>query len=233
METQKTYRIPTLKRLPSYLRELRNLRERGKRYVASPALAEALGVDAITARKDMEMLGASGMPGVGFDVQALIDSIEDCLGCKNSSEAFLAGTGDFGKALLGYGGFGEYGLKIVAAFDHDPIPEGKSIHGIPVFGYSHFRHYAERLNIRLGILCTGEDEAQKTAELMVESGILAIWNFTAHTLRLPPGIIRQRVNLAGDLAVLSVKLAERLRSGDTGTLPRSAGESAAEGKKKG
>ncbi len=225
METQKTYRIPTLKRLPSYLRELKRLRDGEKRYVASPALAEALGVDAITARKDMEMLGASGMPGVGFDVQTLIDSIEDFLGCKNSSEAFLAGTGDFGKALLGYGGgFAEYGLKIVAAFDHDPIPEGESVHGIPVFGYSHFRHYAERLNIRLGILCTGEDEAQKTADLMVESGILAIWNFTAHTLRLPPGIIRQRVNLAGDLAVLSVKLAERLRSGNTGERFRTPNE---------
>ena len=56
-----------------------------------------------------------------------------------------------------------------------------------------------------------DDDAQKIAELMVDSGILAIWNFTAHTLQLPEHIIRQRVNLGGDLAVLSVKLAEKLR----------------------
>lgn len=157
------------------------------------------------------MLGVVGSPGVGFRVEELIDGIETFLGWKNSSEAFLVGTGDFGRALLGYSGFAAYGVRIVAAFDPDPVEEGLEIHGVPVFGLSHFAHYTGRLGIHIGILCVPDDDAQKIAELMVDSGILAIWNFTAHTLQLPEHIIRQRVNLGGDLAVLSVKLAEKLR----------------------
>ena len=211
MKKSNVYSIPALKRLPAYLRELKRLRAEGQLRVASPALARALHIDTIIARKDMEMLGVVGSPGVGFRVEELIDGIETFLGWKNSSEAFLVGTGDFGRALLGYSGFAAYGVRIVAAFDPDPVAEGLEIHGVPVFGLSHFAHYTGRLGIHIGILCVPDDDAQKIAELMVDSGILAIWNFTAHTLQLPEHIIRQRVNLGGDLAVLSVKLAEKLR----------------------
>lgn len=210
MQKTKTYSIPTLKRLPSYLRELRQFQIDGKEYAASPMLANTLQIDTITARKDMETIGAVGQPGVGFRVDELIDKIETFLGWKNTSEAFLVGLNDFGKALLGYHGFQEYGLKITAAFDQDPVPENTEINEIPVFGFSRFRHYAERLHIRIGILCVPDEKAQETAEVMVKSGILAIWNFTEQTLHLPPEIITQRVNLKGDLAVLSVKLAEQL-----------------------
>ena len=57
------------------------------------------------------------------------------------------------------------------------------------------------------------DEQTWLAELE-DAGIIAIWNFTGHTLQLPDEIIRQKANLAGDLAVLSVKLAARLREMD-------------------
>ena len=197
MKKSNVYSIPALKRLPAYLRELKRLQAEGQLRVASPALARALHIDTIIARKDMEMLGVVGSPGVGFRVEELIDGIETFLGWKNSSEAFLVGTGDFGRALLGYSGFA--------------VEEGLEIHGVPIFGLSRFTHYTGRLGIHIGILCVPDDDAQKIAELMVDSGILAIWNFTAHTLQLPEHIIRQRVNLGGDLAVLSVKLAEKLR----------------------
>ncbi len=210
MPGKKTYSIPALKRLPAYLRELRRLRGEGVARVSSPILARALRIDTISARKDLEMVGVTGSPGVGYSVEQLIDGIETFLGWKNASEAFLVGTGDFGRALLGYPGFAAHGLKIIAAFDRTPPPGEETIHDIPVFELSEFRHLAERLNIRLAILCVPEEEAQQTAEYLVDCGILAIWNFTEHTLHLPEHIIRQRVNLGGDLAVLSVKLAERL-----------------------
>ncbi len=210
MPGTKAYNIPSLKRLPAYLRELRRLEAAGQERVASTALAKALRIDPISARKDIEMVGAVGAPGVGFRVKELIDGIETFLGWKNASEAFLVGVGPLGAALLTYPGFAAYGLKVVAAFDVRPGAGPGVIGEVPVFGMEHFRHYAVRLQIRLGILCVDDDEAQSVAEEMVGSGILAIWNFTAHTLLLPEHIIRQRVNLGGDLAVLSVKLAELL-----------------------
>lgn len=210
MANKKTYSIPSLKRLPAYLRELRRLRDAGRERVSSPVLAKALRIDTISARKDLEMVGVVGSPGVGYRVRELIDGIETFLGWKNASEAFLVGTGGFGAALLGYSGFSAYGLKIIAAFDRH-AKDGESLHDVPVFGLSELRHLASRLKIRMAILCVPDDEAQEVADLLVDCGILAIWNITAHTLHLPGNIICQRVNLGGDFAVLSVKLAERLR----------------------
>lgn len=210
MQNKKTYSIPALKRLPAYLRELRRLREAARERVSSPVLARALRIDTISARKDLEMVGAVGSPGVGYRVRELIDSIETFLGWKNVSEAFLIGIDGFGAGLLGYGGFSAYGLKIIAAFDRE-AKAGESLYDVPVFGFSELRHLASRLKIRMAILCVPDDEAQEIADLLVDCGILAIWNFTALPLHLPPNVICQRVNLGGDFAVLSVKLAERLR----------------------
>ncbi len=214
------YSIPALKRLPAYLGELRKLSRQGAERVSCPTLAAALHLDAIGVRKDLEMAGATGSPGVGFRISELIDRLETFLGWKNTTEAFLVGAGELGSALLGYRGFEQHGLRIVAAFDRDPVEAGRSIHGIPVFGMSCFTHYTMRLQIRIGILCVPDAEAQRAAEHMAEAGIMAIWNFTDQTLKLPEEIIRQRVNLAGDLAVLSVRLAEKLR----GPAPSPAGE---------
>ena len=169
MPVPKVYTIPALKRLPAYLRELRVLHGKGERSVASPGLAEALHLDAMTVRKDLEMIGVAGLTGVGYPIEKLIDGIETFLGWKNTSDVFLT----------------------------------------------------ERLQVKMAILCVPDEEAQEVAELMAGAGIMAIWNFTRQPLRLPPDIIRQQVNLAGDLAVLSVKLAEKLHrhssSGESNT----------------
>ena len=223
MPAPKVYTIPALKRLPAYLHHLRALHASGEEYAASPALARALRLDSMTVRKDLELIGVAGLTGVGYPVEKLIDGIETFLGWKNSSEAFLAGTSEFGKALLGFRGFSAYGLKIIAAFDRNP-PEGETIHGIPVFPFSEFRHLTERLKIRMAILCVNDADAQKVADRMVEAGILAIWNFTRQTLHLPPEIITQQVNLAGDLAVLSVRLAEKLHNTTAVPEPERKGE---------
>ncbi len=47
--------------------------------------------------------------------------IEEFLGYGNTNNAVLIGAGKLGKALLGYSGFAEYGLNIVAGFDTDEI----------------------------------------------------------------------------------------------------------------
>ena len=105
MAPSKVYSIPTLKRLPVYLRELRSMRARGERHVASPTIAAALHLDTMTVRKDLELTGVAGLTGVGYSVDKLIDGIETFLGWKNTSEVFLVGTGGFGSVLPAYTGF--------------------------------------------------------------------------------------------------------------------------------
>ena len=42
----------------------------------------------------------------------------------------MVGTGNLGRALLGYKGFSHQGFRIVAAFDVDPAQVGGTIEGV-------------------------------------------------------------------------------------------------------
>ena len=124
----------------------------------------------------------------------------------------LVGAGNLGTALLGYRGLAEYKFNIVAAFDNDPDKTDTFIHGKPVYNISKLQEIAESMDIKIAILSVPCEYAQQAADHIVKSGIKAIWNFTNTPLSVPPEIIQQRVNMAGDLAELSVKLSGRIRN---------------------
>jgi redox-sensing transcriptional repressor len=46
--------------------------------------------------------------------------------------------------------------------------------------------------------------------MMIDNGIVAIWNFTPVHLDVPEGIIVEDVDMSASLAVLSHRLAEKL-----------------------
>jgi redox-sensing transcriptional repressor len=53
--------------------------------------------------------------------------------------------------------------------------------------------------------------AQHAANVMLRSGIRAIWNYTPVTLEVPPNVIVEDVKLSASLAVLSSRLTDLLR----------------------
>lgn len=200
--------LPTVKRLPMYYRLLKQLQSQGIEFVSSAHIAEVLDLEPIVVRKDMTNIGIIGKPRIGFDVNESVAFIEKMMNYNNPNEAFLIGVGHLGQALLGYKGFMQMGLNIVAAFDCDPAKIGMHIQGKEVFDISELPHLAERLNIETGILCVSEDAAQETADYLVKAGIKGIWNFTPTKLKVPEGIVVQREDLAEGLAVLIVKLSK-------------------------
>lgn len=70
-----------------------------------------------------------GKPKVGYDIDGLISDVECFLGYNNIKDAVLVGVGKLGQALMGYHGFDQYGLNIVAGFDIDDNVIGKEING--------------------------------------------------------------------------------------------------------
>jgi redox-sensing transcriptional repressor len=52
--------VPTLKRLPLYLRLLRKMKETGDEYASGAVMARELGLDPIVVRKDLAIAGAGG-----------------------------------------------------------------------------------------------------------------------------------------------------------------------------
>ena len=68
----KIQRLPSIKRLPTYLRELKVVRKEGREVISAAAMAERLEMEAIVVRKDLEITGATGYPGIGYDINDLI-----------------------------------------------------------------------------------------------------------------------------------------------------------------
>ncbi len=202
----KTASLQTVKRLPAYLVLLRKMLKSGRTAVSSNTIGEMLQIDAIQVRKDLSATGIEGKPKVGFCVEEAIGSIEAFLGWDNAREAFIAGAGNLGKALIGYPGFSRYGLRIIAAFDSDKSLIGKQASGVAVLDVSKITDLAERMHIKIGIIAVPAEAAQEVCDAMVEGGMKAIWNFAPVKLTVPEDVSVQDEDLASGLAVLSYKL---------------------------
>lgn len=204
---------PTLRRLPIYYQYLKKLKNEGNvEFISATQIGNDLNIIPIQVRKDLEITEVVGKPKIGYRVSELIKSIEEFLGWNNITDAFLVGAGNLGSALLGYNGFKEYGLNIVAGFDDDENKVGKEINGKMIFHINKLPEMTQRMGIKIGILTVPAPFAQEVANIMIKAGIRAIWNFTHVKLNVPPHVIVQHENLAASLVVLSKKLALLLKS---------------------
>lgn len=204
--------MPTLRRLPSYLRVLHSLRGAGRDTVSCTHIAQELNLDPTQVRKDLAVTGIVGRPRIGYDLRSLIQAVEGFLGWDNVTDAFLVGVGNLGSALLGYHGFDEYGLNVVAGFDTDSAKVGTQVHGKRILHVDDMHELARRMHVHIGILTVPAQAAQSAVNYMILSGLRAIWNFTPTNLQVPAGVVLENVELSASLAVLSSKLAETLRA---------------------
>jgi redox-sensing transcriptional repressor len=212
VELERKAGLSCVKRLPSYLQLLRVLQAEGQEYVSGTVLASVHHLEPVIVRKDLAITGIVGTPRVGFRVTELINAIERFLGWDNQTKAVLVGTGNLGAALLGYRGFENYGLLIVAAFDVDHQKIGKWIHGCKIQSMNQLASFVRRGEIKLGVLAVPAEAAREAADVMVQAGIRGIWNFTPVKLQVPENVVAQKEDLAEGLAVLSHRLHHLLAS---------------------
>ncbi len=198
--------LSCVKRLPSYLQLLRVLQAEGHEYVSGTVLAGVHNLEPVIVRKDLAFTGITGTPRIGFRVTESIAAIERFLGWDSQTQAVLVGVGNLGSALLGYHGFGNFGVRIVGAFDDDPRKIGKWVHGRKVQANEQLTRFVQRGEIRLGVLTVPAAVAQETTGLMLRAGIRGIWNFTPVKLQVPDSVVTQKEDLAEGLAVLSHRL---------------------------
>lgn len=193
----------TIERMPQYLRFLRGVFEKGQKYVSSSEIANCSNVSAVLVRKDLSCLqSVTGKPRCGFDIQRLIGAIEKFLGYDNLSDAIVVGAGRLGKAFLGYEGFKNNGLNIVAAFDREQSIVGKEIAGKRIYSMSELESFVRKNNIRIGILTVPKDAAQDALDLLVRAGIKGVWNFAATELQAPSDVVLKTEDLSASLALL-------------------------------
>lgn len=206
MKCVKSIPLPAIRRYPSYLRRLKEYDHEGILWISATTLADDLELSPILVRKDLSCTGLEGRPKSGFEIKPLILAIEKSLGWNNTTDAILVGAGNLGSALLGYNGFVQNGLRIVAVFDNDPQKIGQLVQGMEILNMDRIFNLIERTKIPMAVLTVPAVSAQRIAETLADAGIRGIWNFAPVKLKLSEKIVIQRVDLASSFAELSSRL---------------------------
>ena len=194
----------TLKRLPTYLSYLKALPEDTSANISATALAAGLHMGEVQVRKDLALVSDGGRPKIGYNREHLIADIENFLGYGNSNDAVLIGAGKLGRALLDYGGFFDYGLDILAAFDTDVSQNNASEKSIlPIDGLHDF---CKENNVSIGVITVPAKAAQEVCDKLCQSGIKAIMSFAPCKLTAPEGVAIQYENMALSLAHLKTQI---------------------------
>jgi redox-sensing transcriptional repressor len=198
-------RIPeaALARLPLYLRILGEVADEGTLQVSSDQLAELGGVNAAKVRKDLSYLGSYGTRGVGYEVSFLTYQIQRELGLNHDWPVVIVGAGNLGQALANHGGFTERGFSVAGVFDTDPTKVGGVVGGVRVRHLDELTQVVQARNVSIGVLATPAGAAQEAANRLVRAGVGSILNFAPCVLSVPRGVSVRKVDLAGELQILS------------------------------
>jgi redox-sensing transcriptional repressor len=212
MNRRKVSYAPSVRRLPSYLLIAKQAFDAGDEYISGTLIAGELSLEPIQVRKDLAITGISGRPKRGYPVGPLITAIESYLNWDRRVDAVLVGAGNLGSALVGFPGFKQHGLHIIAAFDADPGKTGKVIHGASIYAMEDLGTRIPELGVLMAVLTVPSTMAQAVADQMAAAGIKAIWNFTNVKIKVPEDVVVQNEDLSSGYAMLSMKCRMRRES---------------------
>jgi redox-sensing transcriptional repressor rex len=206
VKTEKNTTIPraTAKRLSLYYRIFKRFNAEKIEKANSKQIAEAIGIDSATVRRDFSYFGELGRRGFGYDVKKLMNFFADLLNDNAITNVMIVGVGNMGRALLHYRFHERNKMKVVMAFDTDDHPEVGSTtsDGIPIYGISQIKEKIQSGNVRTAILTVPSVKAQEVASILVEAGIKGILCFSPVNLSLPKDVVVQYVDLTSELQTL-------------------------------
>ena len=197
-----------IKRLPRYYRYLGELLEDNVERISSNDLSKKMRVTASQIRQDLNNFGGFGQQGYGYNVKYLYTEIGKILGLDIVHPMIIVGAGNLGKGLANYVEFEKRGFKLVGIFDVNPVLEGIAVRGIEIQMISDLPFFMKENNIEIAILTLPKNKARDMAEILIENGIKAIWNFAHIDLDTPDDVIVENVHLSESLMTLSYNLSQ-------------------------
>lgn len=195
-----------IKRLPRYYRYLGDLLDNDITRISSESLSERMNVTASQVRQDLNNFGCFGQQGYGYNVKELQDEIKKILGLDKTYNLIVIGAGNIGQAVINYPGFAKRGFNFIALFDIDTHIIGTKINGIKIYDANKLAQFLEENTVDIAVLAMPRDNAEKTVDTIVKSGIKGIWNFSHTDLQTPDSVIVENVHLTDSLMTLSYKL---------------------------
>ena len=195
-----------IKRLPRYYRYLGELLESGVERISSNELSDQMKVTASQIRQDLNNFGGFGQQGYGYNVKYLYSDIATILRLDRIYHVIIVGVGNLGQALANYVQFEKRGFMIIGLFDVNPVLRGVTVRGIPIRMADELPDFLKENHVDIAALTLPKANASEMADILVENGVPAIWNFAHTDLHLPEHVIVENVHLSESLMQLSYNL---------------------------
>ncbi len=205
MKNNKNAAIPraTAKRLSLYYRIFKRFNREKIEKASSKEIAEAIGIDSATVRRDFSYFGELGRRGFGYDVKKLMDFFAEILNDNSITNVMLIGVGNMGRALLHYRFHERNKMKIVMAFETDDNPVVGTIdQNVPIYGISQIEEKIKEANAKTAILTVPSSAAQAVTDSLVKAGVKGILSFSPVNLNVPKDVVVQYVDLTSELQTL-------------------------------
>mgnify|MGYP002563675358 CR=1 FL=1 len=206
-----------IRRLPRYYRYLGELLESGVERISSNELSKRMKVTASQIRQDLNNFGGFGQQGYGYNVKYLYHEIGKILGLDRTYNLIIIGAGNLGQAIANYANFERRGFVAKAMFENrgfvlkglfdvNPRLAGLTIRGVEIRMMDELKDFVKENDIEIGVLTIPKTKAVEVANLLVDNGVKAIWNFAHTDLNLPDNIIVENVHLSESLMRLSYNI---------------------------
>ena len=189
----------TVSRMSRYRRLLSSLRAEGLESIYSHQLARHAVVSAAQVRRDLMVIGYSGSPNKGYDVDACIASIGSFLDGAVSQEVALVGVGNLGRAVLTHFEGKSSSVAIVAAFDVEPQLTDAVVHGVRCFDAGRMETLVRDLGLEIAVLTVPGKAAQEVADTLVRAGVKSLISFAPVPLHLPNDIFVEYMDITAAL----------------------------------
>ena len=194
-----------VQRLTEYLSILKEVRkyEDG---INSIELSKIMDTTSAQVRKDLSTFGEFGVRGKGYDIDKLIEIIEDILGINKVNDLIVVGYGKMGEMITSNSKVMGKGFRIVGVFDNDPQKIDHEISGnLKIQNVDEVEDFIKNSTnkVETAILSVVKGQAQTAAEKLVKNGIKAILNMTTYKLELPKNIVVVNMDISAKLQELN------------------------------
>ena len=194
-----------VQRLTEYLSILKEVRkyEDG---INSIELSKIMDTTSAQVRKDLSTFGEFGVRGKGYDIDKLIEIIEDILGINKVNDLIVVGYGKMGEMITSNSKVMGKGFRIVGVFDNDPQKIDHEISGnLKIQNVDEVEDFIKNSpnKVETAILSVVKGQAQTAAEKLVKNGIKAILNMTTYKLELPKNVVVVNMDISAKLQELN------------------------------
>ena len=194
-----------VQRLTEYLSILKEVRkyEDG---INSIELSKIMDTTSAQVRKDLSTFGEFGVRGKGYDIDKLIEIIEDILGINKVNDLIVVGYGKMGEMITSNSKVMGKGFRIVGVFDNDPQKIDQEISGnLKIQNVDEVEDFIKNSTnkVETAILSVVKGQAQTAAEKLVKNGIKAILNMTTYKLELQKNVVVVNMDISAKLQELN------------------------------